>query len=193
MEPTVTPPTDDIDAAFAAASAALAAEAEVTATVTEDVTETLGPTAKEMAAAEEANVARLRALTEQQQRQAEPVAPEPTIIGLAAQGMDVLHDAIRARSQQPTHPEYVPPPRTPRQMEALQEELEAGRKAQARAEEQQKVAQQARAQQAHAEAIAKEGFTTPVHRPGDMVPDPTVPAGAGNFVGGTRLFGPDAP
>lgn len=147
-----------------------------------------GPTAKEMAAAEEANALRVKQRIEREQTQAEPV-PEQNILSLAAQGMDVLHEAIRRHSNQPTHPDYAPPPRTPRQMEALREELEAGARASARAKEQQLIAQAARAKAA-AEDRAKEGFTTPVHRPGDVVPDPKVPALNGS-VAGTRGF--DAP
>lgn len=147
-----------------------------------------GPTAKEMAAAEELNGQRARQLSEHFQKNAEP-PPEQSIIGLAAQGMDVLHDAIRAHSNQPTHPDYVPPPRTARQMEALKEELEAGARAGIRARQEQEMHQRARAQQAEQDR-SKEGFTTPVYRPGNLVPDPMVAAPSG-FAAGTKGF--DAP
>lgn len=148
-------------------------------------------TAKQMAAAEEANALRMKQIVEQQQKAAEPKPEEPTLIGLAAQGMDVLHDAIRRHSNQPSHPDYTPPPRTERQMTALQEELEAGRRAQKRAQEQAQIAAEARAKSAKAE-VAKEGFTTPVYRPDGVVPDPTIPSATGS-VAGTRAFGRDAP
>lgn len=147
-----------------------------------------GPTAKEMAAAEEANQLRLKKIAERNAELAKPKPEEQTIVGLAAQGMDVLHDAIRAHSNQPTHPAYIPPPRTGRQMTALQEELEAGRRAQQRAQAQ---LEASRAARAAAPKDPKEGFTTPVYRPGEVVPDPKVPA-VGGFAAGTKVFGPDA-
>lgn len=125
-----------------------------------------GPTAKEMAAVEEANAARAKALADAEQARAEQNNEEPiSIIGLAAQGHKQLHDAILAHRNKPK-PEYIPPPRTERQMSALAEELEAGRRAQQRAEEQQ------RSRPVEPTDASKEGFTTPVYRPGDMVPDP---------------------
>lgn len=125
-----------------------------------------GPTAKEMAAVEEINSARIKAQIEREQAVAENSAREsPTLIEVAAQGMDALHAAILARSQE-VPPPYVPPPRTERQMSQLQEELEAGRRAQQRAE-----AQQA-SRPVEKTDMGKEGFTTPVYRPDNMVPDP---------------------
>ena len=115
--------------------------------------------------------------------------PAP-LIEVAAKGMDALHEALRQHQNRPV-PEYVPPPRTSRPMSALQEELEAGRRAQARAQAQAQVAAEARAVAGKRNA-ANEGFTTPVHRPGDVVPDPTIPSLSG-AVAGTRLFGRDAP
>lgn len=178
------PAVDPIDAAFAA----IDTTEEVTAAVTaeqppegEGIIEDKGPTAKQMAEAEEANVLRQKLLIEQRQREAEGKPPEQTIIGLAAQGMDVLHDAIRAHSNQPSHPEYIPPPRTERQMTALEEELEAGRRTQQRAEREAQIAAEYRAKHA-AEERAKEGFTTPVHRPADVVPNPM--GGNGTFTQG---------
>lgn len=78
----------------------------------------------------------------------------------------MLLDALREHAKKSEAVEYVPPPRTARQMSALEEELEAGRRAQAKAE-----AQQASRPVNPAEPV-KEGFTTPVYRPGDAVPDP---------------------
>lgn len=145
------------------------------------------PTAKQMALAEEQNQLRERALMDQRERAAQPKEEEPNILGLAAQGMDVLHEAIRKHSNQPTHPDYVPPARTPRQMTALQEELEAGRQAQQRAQAQQD------SRPPPTEDRVKEGFTTPVYRPDNLVPDPTIPATSGPHglsAAGTRQFGP---
>jgi len=131
----------------------------------EAVQEPTGPTAKEMAAAEEANAARAAAIIRRQQEQVQRDMEErPTLIGVAAQGMDALHEAIRAANAAPVV-EYVPPPRTERQMAQLEAELNAGRAAQLRAQ----------AQQANRPPPPKdpnEGFTTPVHRPDDMVPHP---------------------
>jgi hypothetical protein len=131
------------------------------------------PTAKEMAAAEEANAARAAGIIRRQQEQLSAQVEadaRPTVIEAAAGGIDALHAAIMANSQRPV-PEYVPPPRTTRQMTQLEQELEAGRRTQLRAKEQQQLAQEARARASAAEA-AKEGFTTPVYRPNNMVPDP---------------------
>lgn len=144
---------------------------EVTAAVTE-AEPTM--TAKQMAEAEEINATRLRALTEQRQL---PPEPEPVpIIQLAAQGMDALHEALRQHSNREP-PVYVPPPRTNRQMTALEEELEAGRKRVEANEAHSQMAAEMRAKAA-AEERAKEGFTTPVHRPGDTVPNPMGGMGA---------------
>lgn len=162
-KPSMTP-TDTIDQQF---EAAMQPEAPAPIEVQ------TGPTAKEMAAAEEANLARAKAIIDRQQEQAAAQAVEdtrPTLIGLAAQGMDALHDAIRAASEVKPEP-YIPPPRTERQMTQLEQELEAGRRAGLRAAEQAEIGRVARARQA-AEDKAKEGFTTPVYRPDDMVPDP---------------------
>lgn len=141
--------------------------------VTEPETEkTLaGPTAKEMAAAEEQNAARLQLQAKAEQERAELDHAQPvSIIGLAAMGHAELHDAMRAHQNQ-KKPEYTPPPRTERQMAALQEELEAGRRTQQKAE-----AQQASRPVERPEPL-KEGFTTPVYRPDNMVPDPMLGLG----------------
>lgn len=124
-----------------------------------------GPTAKEMAHAEEVNAARNKARIEREQQLAEAKPEGPTLIEVAAQGMDALHAAIQARSQE-MPPAYVPPARTERQMAQLQEELEAGRRTQQRAEAQQL------SRPVEKTDVGKEGFTTPAYRPNDMVPDP---------------------
>jgi uncharacterized membrane-anchored protein len=124
-----------------------------------------GPTAKELAAAEEQNAARLRKQIEAQQ--AEPPHPAVPTADLAARGYDALHDAFKRHNENTARKkEYVPPPRTDRQMSLLQEELEAGARAVARNK-----AQQAATKPVKPDAN-KEGFTTPVFRDGTIVPDP---------------------
>lgn len=126
-----------------------------------------GPTAKQMAAAEEANAARIQARMRQEHEQAMEASKEPvSIIGLAAQGREVLLEQLRQHAERNKPKEYIPPPRTARQMEQLEAELEAGRKSQARAQ-----AQQA-SRPVEKTDMGKEGFTTPVYRPDNMVPDP---------------------
>lgn len=151
-----------------------------------------GPTAKEMAAIEEANAKRAQDIIKRQQAllaaEAEQNA-QPTLIEAAAGGIDALHEAMRKASEVQV-PAYVPPPRTERQMTSLQAELAAGKRAGERAREQNRIAAESRARTA-AKEKAKEGFTLPVYRPGDVVPDPTIPAI--NSVAGTRQFGKNAP
>jgi hypothetical protein len=128
-----------------------------------------GPTAKQMALAEEQNLARKLKLLQQQN---EPPPPKPALLEEAlAQGYEGLEAQMKRQAEAAKPREYVPPPRTARQMSALEEELEAGRKTQQRAQAQLEEAQRLRAAHAAAEA-AKEGFTTPVYRPNDLVPDP---------------------
>jgi len=122
------------------------------------------PTAKAMAAAEEQNAARLAALSRKQQELAEEAEREPvSIIGLAAQGREALLDGLRQHSERAKPVEYIPPPRTARQMAQLEAELGAGRKVQQKAAEQQ-------AHRPAPERDRNEGLTTPVHRPNDFVP-----------------------
>ncbi len=131
--------------------------------------ETVDPselTAKALAAAEEQNSLRLKKLKDREQALAAEADEEPvSIIGLAAQGREVLLEELRAHAAKTKPAEYIPPPRTPRQMQALQEELEAGRQSQAKAQA-----------QFDSRPVPKkdvsEGFTVPVYRPNDMVPDP---------------------
>lgn len=142
-----------------------------------------GATAKQMAAAEEQNQVRRLALANQAEAPPEPEAT--SIMEVASRGYDALQEAF-AKHNAKKPKEYVPPPRTERQMSALQEELEAGRRRVAQNEEQLASRTQPKPEP------AKEGFTTPVYRPGDMVPDPTINSPSG-FAGGTRQFGADAP
>lgn len=122
------------------------------------------PTAKALAQAEEANIARALALSRKNQEEAAAAGQEPvSIIGLAAQGREALLDGLRQHNERAKPVEYIPPPRTPRQMAQLEAELAAGRKTQQRAAEQ-------LAHRPAPERDRNEGLTTPVHRPGDFVP-----------------------
>lgn len=150
----------------------------------EEVPEVSEPTAREMAAAEEVNAARRIALAKNEEKAAEAL-PETSTLSVAAQGREALRQAFEAQKERAVKAPYVPPPRTERQMSALQEELEAGRRTQARAQEQHDNKPQPKPD-------PNEGFTTPVHRPGNVVPDPTIPAKGGS-VAGNREYGADAP
>lgn len=122
------------------------------------------PTARALAAAEEENSARLAALVRKQQEEAEASSTEPmNILGLAAKGREHLLDGLRQHAQRAKPAEYIPPPRTPRQMAQLEAELAAGRKTQQKAAEQ-------LAHRPPPERDRNEGLTTPVHRPNDFVP-----------------------
>lgn len=152
----------------------------------EETKETQGPTAKQMAAAEEINSMRAKALSEQADKDTvEPVA----LADIASRGYEALHEAFRQhREAAANRKEYVPPPRTERQMSLLEEELEAGRKAGERARQQQEASAAQRASEAAAQQL-KEGFTTPVYRPDNIVPDPLL-TGSGKAGQGT-YGGPD--
>lgn len=144
--------------------------------------EAIGPTAKQMAEMEELNQARAVKLAAQQNKR--PEEPQVNVIEVASRGYDALQEAF-AKHNAKKPPEYTPPPRTERQMSALEEELAAGARAVERAR-----AQQIAARPAPVDGH-KEGFTTPVYRPNDVVPDPTIAAHSG-FVAGNRKFGTDA-
>lgn len=149
-----------------------------------EVTELSEPTAKQMAEMEALNAERARKQVELHNAAAERADPVP-IADIAARGYDALHEAFRRHNEQNKPKEYVPPPRTERQMTALQEELEAGRRTQARAQAQQDA-------RPPTPPNPNEGFTTPAYRPGNLVPDPTV-AAVGGSAAGNRVYGPDAP
>lgn len=148
-----------------------------------------GPTAKQMAAMEELN--QVRALRLAQQAAEPPPPPSPNITDVVSKGYDALHEQFRLHNERSKPKEYIPPPRTARQMSALEEELEAGRRAGERARAQQEESNRLKALQQAAEA-AKEGFTTPVYRPPNAVPDPMTPAAAGGVAPSNRTYGPDA-
>ena len=130
--------------------------------------EQTGLTAKQMAAVEEANAKRLIDQKEAEAQRAERDAQEPiSIIGLAAKGRAHLLDGLREHAQRALPPPYVPPPMTDSQKSALQEEMEAGARAVAKAEA-------SRIRAGHPllppPKDNNEGLTTPVHRPGEFVP-----------------------
>lgn len=150
---------------------------------TEAPTEVSGPTAKELAAVEEANQA--RALKIIAQHQEAPIPPAASVREVASKGYDFLQEQFRQHNERSKPKAYVPPPRTQNQMDRLKEELEAGARRVAAAEAQQAAAQP------NTTDLRKEGFTTPVFRPNDVVPDPIIDRPSGGAVGGTRGFSPD--
>lgn len=162
--------------------------AEAPAEKTKETPEAVsGPTAKELAAAEEANQSRLLKLA----AQANAPDPDPpvNIAEVASRGYDALQEQFRRHNENVAKKkEYVPPPRTSNQMSRLQEELEAGARAVAKNQERQAAARP------EPTDLRKEGFTTPVYRPDNLVPDPTIPATSGPgglSAAGTREYGPD--
>jgi hypothetical protein len=138
--------------------------------------QTPGLTAKQMAEAEEQNAARMQRLIAMQQES--PAAEPVKIAEVASRGYDALHEQFRRHNEMSKPKPYVPPPRTQRQMDALREEMEAGARRSALAAEQAVAAKPVKVDG------NKEGFTTPVYRPNDIVPDP--------IRGGMKEFGPDA-
>jgi len=105
--------------------------------------------------------------------------PEISLAAIASQGRDALLEAMRKHAEKKPAP-YVPPPMTERQLSRREEELEAGRRAVARAQAQQAM------RPVPTEDRTKEGYTTPVYRPGDAVPDPTIDAPNGVVAGVSR-------
>lgn len=146
-----------------------------------------GPSAKEQAAAEEAaaaqRYAQAKADEEASTVRSTPVIEQGEDLGsIAAQGMEYLHRKLREHANKPKLV-YTPPPITESMAERIREEQEAGKRAVAK-----HAAQQASRPQPPRDP--KEGFTNPVYRPGDVVPDPALPAGAS--AAGTRKFSAEA-
>lgn len=131
----------------------------------QETLEPTGLTAKQMAAVEEANAKRVVDQKNVEAQRAERDAYEPiSIMGLAAQGREKLLDGLRAHAQRALPPPYVPPPMTERQLTSLQEEMQAGARAVARA-------QASKIRAGHPLLPqANEPLTTPVYRPNDHVP-----------------------
>ncbi len=115
---------------------------------------------------------------------------EEMLVSMAAKGRDYLIDRIqKLTAERAAQPAYAPPAMTDRQKAAREIEMEAGRRAQA------KHAAQEASRPPRPADVKTEGFTRPVYRPGDLVPDPTVPPTIGRdgpFSAGTRVYGPDA-
>ncbi len=141
---------------------------------------------QDAAAAEERRAAAL--LAQSRAQQAEPLPePEENLMSLAAKGREHLMQRLRehAAKSAAKKEEHKPPPMTERMRQNIEAEQAAGKRARERHE---------------AEAAARtpppakevwDGTNTPVMRPGDVVPDPLVPAGTG-FAAGNRQYGPDA-
>lgn len=130
--------------------------------------------AKALAAAEEQRavqqIAAANRAAEDAAGQTEDLTETP-LVSLAARGRETLLEAMRQHQVKKAHePEYIPPARTVSQMSRLEEELEAGRRAQVRHEGQ--VQEQRALAARNAAPDPREGTSQPVHRPGVMVPNP---------------------
>lgn len=171
-------PDDEIDAAVEAALDTAPSE-------THPQQET---SARELAALEERIAAERKKASDAMQETAQPVPvnspeEEEPMVSVMAKGLDYLHQKMREHANRPK-PVYVPPPMTDGMRARIEEEQAAGRRA----------VEKHAAQQASRPVPVRdpsEGFTTPVYRPGDVVPDPTVPASSG-FAAGTKKFSADA-
>lgn len=152
--------------------------------------ETPGPTAKEIAAAEEATQSAAVAAAKAMNDAAEnaPGSDPMSLLSVAASGRDKLAAAFAAHNKKTAENRkvYVPPAMTERQLSNREEELEAGRKAVARAEAQ-------KASRPVPKVDLKEGFTTPVYRPDNVVPDPMLMTNGSTpmSVAGTGKYDPD--
>lgn len=137
-------------------------------------------TLKSQAAAEEKEVARLKALSDEQQKEPEVENPFVDIAALASTGRDNLLAQLRAHRETQERETYVPPVPTARQQSQTEREMEAGRNAVARHAAQQ-------ASRPIPQKDPTEGTSTPAFRPNSVVPDPI--AGRTEFVAGSRQFG----
>ena len=147
--------------------------------------EKAGVSAKDAAAAEERAMAeRLRAARQNEADARELNAEPEMLVSVAAQGRETLLQKLREhRAKVEAKPVYVPPPRTARQQEALEAELEAGRRAQAKHQEQWDSRPQPKPD-------PREGSSAPVFRPGSLVPDPTRTVNDG--MRGAKTYSPQA-
>lgn len=109
-----------------------------------------------------------------------------TLIGAAAKGREYLLQQMRKHSatEAANKKAYVPPPLTDRQSERTRMEMEAGRRAQAKHQA------QFDSRPGATRDPREGGPATPVHRPNDVVPDPTLTNTSG-FAAGTKKFSPD--
>jgi hypothetical protein len=91
---------------------------------------------------------------------------EVTLAGAAAHGREFLHEQIRRQraAAEAKREAYTPPPATERQISQREAEMAAGRKTVAKHAEQLANRPQVKPD------LRKEGFSTPVSRPGEHVP-----------------------
>lgn len=166
-------------------------EAEFDAAMEKVEAETENPdmktSAREAAALEERlaaeRVAQARANGEEAAAMKEPEPDPEPLITMAAKGREYLLEQMRLHQNKPKK-EYVPPPMTDKMRANIEEEMEAGRRTQQRHQEQWDNRPQPKPDPREG------GPSTPVHRPGNVVPDPKLPAGP--FAAGTKVFSPDA-
>jgi hypothetical protein len=115
---------------------------------------------------------------------AEPLS----LLTVAASGRDKLADAFKEHNRKVAEnkKEYVPPAMTARQLANREEEFAAGRAASERAAAQ-------LASRPQPKTDLKEGFTSPMYRPGDAVPDPMLMTNGSTpmSVAGTGKYDPD--
>lgn len=91
--------------------------------------------------------------------------PEEALGAMASKGREYLLERLRQHAETNKPVPYVPPPMSDRMRVKLEEEQAAGRKSTERHEAQV-------ASRPVPVKTAAEGFTTPVFRPNDVVPDP---------------------
>lgn len=143
--------------------------------------------AREAAALEERlsaeRIAQANSESEAAGKQAESI--EPTLIGAAAKGRENLLNKLREHSAaQAAKEAYTPPPMTDNMRSRIEEEQAAGRRAVARHQA-----------QLDNRPVPKPdpregGPGRPVHRPNDVVPDPTQVNTTG-FAAGTKRYSPN--
>ncbi len=158
-------------------------------TETVKIDETPAYDAKAAAAAEERRMAELLAQSRRQQEDPATVAPpaeDESLVSVMAKGREHLMQRMRehAAAVEARKEAYKPPPMTERQRSRIEAEMAAGRRVQER-----------HAAQAAARPVPprdpSEGTSTPVHRPGNLVPDPKMSAPSG-FVAGSAQYSADA-
>lgn len=110
---------------------------------------------------------------------------DESLVQVMSQGREHLLQKMREHAKQSAAKKeaYSPPPMTDRMRLRIEEEQAAGRRAAARH-------QAELSYRTPPPPDPTEGSTTPVHRPGSAVPDPTVPAPSG-FVAGSGQYSPE--
>jgi hypothetical protein len=142
---------------------------------------------QDAAAAEERRAAELIAQSRAQQEEPAKATPDESLVEVMAQGREHLMQRMRQHAAETAAKKeaYKPPPITERQRSLIEEEQAAGRKALERHETE-------LASRPPPPAKEKwDGTNTLVHRPGSLVPDPTVASPSG-FVAGRGQFSTDA-